>query len=198
MKATLTVEMDSRVDNIGRVLRQFIGDAPITKVVVAEPATAEQLAELAETDPVEFVARIEPASEPVAGEVAAPPEAPKTRKPRADAGKTRGPQQKTTEPAAPATPKQNTEGSDKSATPAPAAAVGAPVAAVPGKELTLDDAREALGRLNKTPNLGMPACMQHLQEFGTNRISAVKKEDYALFIQQADAKVAEALAAAAK
>lgn len=61
---------------------------------------------------------------------------------------------------------------------------------------TMDDARGALGLLNETPGLGMPACMQHLQEFGVNRISLLPKEKFAIFIKQAKEKVAEHKAAA--
>jgi hypothetical protein len=77
------------------------------------------------------------------------------------------------------------------ATPAPAA----DAAAGPAVEPTFDDVKAALARLHDTEGLGMEACRRHLQEFGTNRVSAVKKEDYRLFVKQADEKIAQHQAA---
>jgi hypothetical protein len=140
------------------------------------------------------------------------PEKP-ARKPRADRGQPRGPHKTTGEPAAsepgggqnsvapsqPAAPATPTQPQAAAPDVKPATA-GVPSvgAAAPAGELTLDDAREALGRINKTSGMGMPACMQHLQEFGINRISLLEKKMFATFIAQADAKIAEHLAAAAK
>lgn len=148
----------------------------------------------------------------------------KPRKPRSDAGQPRGPYGPRTQEAnaagagaptdTPSTPNAGGEptgsapvpsaapaaaASPETAAPAPApqqASAAANVAPTPGAAPTLDDARAALGRINKTPGLGMPACMTHLQDFGVNRISAVKPEDYARFIKEADEKVAHAVTAA--
>ena len=133
------------------------------------------------------------------------------RKPRADAGKPRGPY-KTTTTGEPAETVQQ-DGTDKAAALAPAkselpatpttsAAAGESVATKPGAtppapvaaEPTLDDARAALARINAVPGLGMEACLAHLAEFGTDRITLLKKEHYARFITAADAKVAAAKA----
>lgn len=160
---------------VDRVLRRFINaDAPITQVAVNEVVSAQQVSELAPEQP--------DMSKPA-------------RKPRADAGKSRGPNKTTTgEPAA----SEPGQGANSVATAPAAPATPTPIANPQdgGKELTLDDARAALGRINQTASLGMPACMQHLTEFKVNRISLLEKKDFALFIKQADAKVAEAVAAA--
>jgi hypothetical protein len=57
-------------------------------------------------------------------------------------------------------------------------------------EPTFDDARDAMGRINATASLGMPECIAHLASFGINRISLLKKEDFARFIAEANAKIA--------
>jgi hypothetical protein len=137
------------------------------------------------------------------------------RKPRADAGKPRGPY-KTTTTGEPAETVQQ-DGTDKAAALAPAkselpatpttsaAPEKAPaegdkpqpsgvVPATAAAEPTLDDARAALARINAVPGLGMEACLAHLAEFGTDRITLLKKEHYARFITAADAKVAAAKA----
>ena len=130
---------------------------------------------------------------------------PRQRKPRADAGKPRGPYKSTgvvaegaspntaspAEPASAATAPTNSEAPVASPTATPTTASAAPVASEPGKELTIDDARAALKRISDTKGLGMEACMTHLQEFGVTRISDLKAPDYALFVKQADQKVAE-------
>ena len=134
--------------------------------------------------------------------------APRQRKPRADAGKPRGPHKSTDsapvgvgsatpppdgQPQGGSTPPavSNSEAPVASPTATPTTASAAPAASESGKKLTIDDARAALKRISDTKGLGMEACMQHLQEFKVTRISDVKEADYALFIKQADEKVAE-------
>ena len=86
----------------------------------------------------------------------------------------------------PAVPSQGAEGKTVSGS--------APAAAAP----TIDDARAALALINKTPGMGMPAVMLHLQDFNTNRASLLKPEQYAAFIASAKQKVADHEAAAAR
>lgn len=145
------------------------------------------------------------------------------RKPRADAGKPRGPYKTTgadagttasstpgTTPAAgavggdpvttespPATPTAAASAPTISAAPAAEGnANGSPsVAGNPGPapaaaEPTEADAKAAMGRINKTEGLGMPACIDFLATFGVNRITLLPKEKYAEFIKAADALVA--------
>lgn len=139
------------------------------------------------------------------------------RKPRADAGKPRGPYKTTTTGADAGTTASSTPGT----TPAAGAVGGDPVAAesppatptaaasasttsaapeqtvTPAQsaapaaaEPTEADAKAAMGRINKTEGLGMPACIDFLETFGVNRITLLPKEKYAKFIKAADALVA--------
>jgi hypothetical protein len=131
------------------------------------------------------------------------------RKPRADAGKPRGPYKTNGEPAASVPGAADATASAKPEAPATPANSAAPekapaegdkpqpsgvVPATAAAEPTLDDARAALARINAVPGLGMEACLAHLAEFGTDRITLLKKEHYARFIAAADAKVAAAKA----
>ncbi|HEY7680680.1 MAG TPA: hypothetical protein VIC04_09210 [Terriglobia bacterium] len=75
--------------------------------------------------------------------------------------------------------------------PQPSGVATAPTAAAPAAELTVTDARNALKRMSDTKGMGTPACIQHLKEFGVNKLSDLKPDQFALFIAQADAKVAE-------
>ena len=150
----------------------------------------------------------------------------KTRKPRADAGKPRGPYKSTgadagttasstpgTTPAADAVGGDPVTTESPSATPTAAASAptnsaaptqaitpapesATPAAAEPAKELTETDARAALARINQTAGLAMPACMAHLAKFGVDRITKLPKEKYAEFIKSADELIAARKAAA--
>jgi hypothetical protein len=144
----------------------------------------------------------------------------KPRKPRNDAGKPRGPYKTTGADAgttASSTPGTTSDadavGGDPVTTESPsatptAAASAPPASAAPATadaqapeaqrteppasaaEPTFDDARDAMGRINATASLGMPECIAHLASFGINRISLLKKEDFARFIAEANAKIA--------
>ena len=59
------------------------------------------------------------------------------------------------------------------------------------KELTIDDARAALKRINDTKGLGTPVCIGHLQAFGVNRISDLPANMYEDFIFRADEMIAK-------
>lgn len=142
----------------------------------------------------------------------------KPRKPRNDAGKPRGPYKTNGGPAAstpadqadvaassaaaPVSPTNaaapavaNTDGVSPAKAESPNSGSGAtpPAAAAP---LTEADARAALKRINETPGLGMEAVMAHLRDFGTNRASLLKPEQYADFIASASEKIAAVKAAA--
>lgn len=167
-----------------------------------------------------------PRSEPTAGATSAAggAQAPvdaagkKPRKPRNDAGKPRGPYKTNGGPAAstpadqadvaassaaaPVSPTNaaapavaNTDGVSPAKAESPNSGSGAtpPAAAAP---LTEADARAALKRINETPGLGMEAVMAHLRDFGTNRASLLKPEQYADFIASASEKIAAVKAAA--
>lgn len=129
----------------------------------------------------------------------------KIRKPRSDAGKVRGPYKlngepatseptkladsaaiKVAVPATPPTPAAQASTVPASSAKTPHAAPSAPTAAAP----TPEDARAALKRMADTEGFGTPACIAHLKEFKVNRLSELKPESYALFIKQADDKVA--------
>ena len=144
-------------------------------------------------------------------DIATPQPEKKPRKPRNDAGKPRGPYKTNGEPAAsePGVGGQNSVAPSQPAAPATPTTSAAPgkapaegdkpqpsgvVPATAAAEPTLDDARAALARINAVPGLGMEACLAHLAEFGTDRITLLKKEHYARFITAADAKVAAAKA----
>jgi hypothetical protein len=131
----------------------------------------------------------------------------KPRKPRNDAGKPRGPYKTNGGPAAsepgtagdsastvPAAPVSPTNAAAPAAGAQPESEKTAPAAAAP----TLDDVRAALALINKTPGMGMPAVMLHLQDFNTNRASLLKPEQYAAFVASAKQKVADHEAAAAR
>ena len=135
--------------------------------------------------------------------VAAP--AKKLRKPRSDAGKVRGPYKTaggapdgtpsttaptSAAPASPPAPEPAAPVQDGVLLPEPTVATptgGAPAAA----DLTIDDARAALKRINNTKGLGTPVCIGHLQGFGVNRISDLPKDQYAEFIRRADEMIAK-------
>lgn len=146
-----------------------------------------------------------------------PEQVKKPRKPRNDAGKPRGPY-KTSNNAGEnqaeaqagssgaAAPVPVPVGVDSPVSPAPAPAapvadkaespsVATPAAAAP---LTEADARAALKRINETPGLGMEAVMTHLRDFGVNRVTLLKPEQYADFVKRAVEKVAAVTAAAAR
>jgi hypothetical protein len=145
----------------------------------------------------------------------------KPRKPRNDAGKPRGPYKTnggpassnpgvpesalapTPQPAEPVSPTNvaapavaNTDGVSPAKAESPNSGSGATPPAAAAH--TLDDARAALALINKTPGMGMPAVMLHLQDFGTNRASLLKPEQYAAFVASAKQKVADHEAAVAR
>lgn len=170
----------------------LIGGLPATqpgpKVVVV---LDDQAATLAERTGTTFTPVVTPTPAPTDTQSLPQPPADKpARKPRADAGRTRGPHKDTTL----AAPEKATA-EPQSATPP---VVVAPAAADPSAKPTKEDAIAALGRINKTAGMGMPACMEFLKLFGVNRISILPPESFALFIKQADEKIAEHLAAAGK
>jgi hypothetical protein len=121
------------------------------------------------------------------------PEKP-ARRPRSDAGKPRGPHKNDAPQGATVAPPATAAQTPPAETP-PAAPAPAPSTPQNGGELTIDDARDALGRISLTPNMGMQGCMDHLKEFGVDRITKLPAEKYADFIVAADAKVAKAKAA---
>jgi hypothetical protein len=130
----------------------------------------------------------------------------KPRKPRNDAGKPRGPYKTNGGPASsnPGVPESALAPTPQPAEPvsptntAGAVPEGQSPAAGGSPAPTLDDARAALALINKTPGMGMPAVMLHLQDFGTNRASLLKPEQYAAFVASAKQKVADHEAAVAR
>ena len=126
----------------------------------------------------------------------------KPRKPRSDAGRVRGPY-KTAGGAPDGTPPNEipSTAAPTSAAPAsPPAPASEPSAGPAGltlaaaevdKELTIDDARAALKRINDTKGLGTPVCIGHLQAFGVNRISDLPANMYEDFIFRADEMIAK-------
>lgn len=212
MKAVLTLEFDKLAD-LREAVQRLAPNGPTMNIQLLKPAapvSPEVVPFVPVPQPMAENADLTTASnaaDPGAGLVPKAPAKP-PRKPRADAGKPRGPYKTTTtgEPvtpeavraadsdaetaAAPATP---TKSAAPTSTPAGAAAATEPsVAADPSKPLTLDDARAALALISGTKGMGMAACMQHLGAFGVIRISDLKPEHYPLFIRQAREKVAEA------
>jgi hypothetical protein len=192
VKASITLEFDNPASLYAAVDRLRGKDVSFT---VSIPPTAK----LGDLEPRPAI--------PVTptGEVIAQPVVEKTRKPRADAGKPRGPYKTNGEPAASVPGAADATASAKPEAPATPANSAAPekapaegdkpqpsgvVPATAAAEPTLDDARAALARINAVPGLGMEACLAHLAEFGTDRITLLKKEHYARFIAAADAKVA--------
>jgi hypothetical protein len=130
----------------------------------------------------------------------------KPRKPRNDAGKPRGPYKTNGGPASsnPGVPESALAPTPQPAEPvsptntAGAVPEGQSPAAGGSPAPTLDDVRAALALINKTPGMGMPAVMLHLQDFNTNRASLLKPEQYAAFVASAKQKVADHEAAAAR
>lgn len=105
------------------------------------------------------------------------------RKARADAGKPRGPNKRTTETAAPAlTPVATTE--------QPAVeAVAAEQAPIPAASTapSLEDARAALKRVVDDQNRGAAAGMANLKAFGVTRVGDLPEDRRAAFIAKCDA-----------
>ena len=137
----------------------------------------------------------------------AEPAAEKTRKPRSDAGKPRGPYKTNGEPAAGEAQQETAKASAESSSPTTTDSPDARVAeqrtvnppeagANPVGGPTLDDAKAALGRIKDTKGLGTPTCIGHLQSYGVNRISDLPKEKYAEFIKAADELIARHAAGA--
>ncbi len=227
MKITVTQEFENIED-----AQAFLGKLAVAPDQVAKPAAASVATAPsgAATGAPDATATGQRHTEHGGGATASTPQppAPRTRKPRNDAGKPRGPYKTGTEPnanaggaGAPAANPSGAPAGQQAATPAAALtdaekekavrdaeaykaddaartalqASRDTAAAAPGAELTQDDARAALRRINDTKGLGTPACIAHLQDFGVNQLSLLPKEKYALFIKQADEKVAEFLAA---
>lgn len=204
MKITVTKEFGSP-EEAAAWLRVFSGE-PVHTVVVPRITSVADANELIE--PILGTGKALPGQTPEK----------KPRKPRNDAGKPRGPYKTNggpaasepgttadsvaTTPAAPVSPtnaaapeKASAEASKESTGATVGVASTAPAAAAP---LTEADARAALKRINQTPGLGMEAVMTHLRDFGVNRITLLKPEQYAAFIQAADEKIAAVTAAAAR
>jgi hypothetical protein len=105
----------------------------------------------------------------------------KARKPRADAGKPRGPYNKAAEaPAETAAAEQTVKASP--ASPAPTTAAAAPA---PAAELTIDDLKAAMTVLAKKKNI--EANMAVLRKFGVGQVSKLPKEHYAAFLAAVNA-----------
>jgi hypothetical protein len=147
-----------------------------------------------------------------AGEVITQPVVEKTRKPRADAGKPRGPYNtaKTTgEPAAsePSPIPANSVAGPTLAAPATPTTPASPDARVAeqrtvnppeaganpvgGPTLTLDDAKAALRRVKDTKGLGTPACIGLIQSFGFDRISDLPAEKFPELLVRVDEMIAK-------
>jgi hypothetical protein len=201
VKASITLEFDNPASLYAAVDRLRGKDVSFT---VSIPPTAK----LGDLEPRPAI--------PVTptGEVIAQPVVEKTRKPRADAGKPRGPY-KTSTTGEPAASEPGVQGGDLPVAPQPAAPVTPTTSASPdarvaeqrtvnppeaganpvgGPTLTLDDARAALKRIKDTKGLATPACIAHIQSFGVDAISKLPAEKYAEFIRQADEKIAAHLA----
>ena len=194
MKATLTLEFDNAAALHAFVDRMRSKDAPMPGAFI--PANVLGAPRPVANEPV-------PVQTQGAG-------SDKTRKPRSDAGKPRGPYKKGEETTGEATGSDatsvaqtapNTDASPSpttSAAPTPSTASAVSDAAKPtpsdAAEPTLDDAKAALGRIKDTKGLGTPTCIGHLQSYGVNRISDLPKEKYAEFIQAADALIAKHVA----
>jgi hypothetical protein len=195
-KIILTVESDDP-QFVSRVMRALRKDETaavpmhINLVPPQEPATVE---EQSESTPAEspagaaaeetVVQPFQPAAPAVSGEK--PP-----RKPRSDAGKPRGAYKKSdnVELAEQLREQKNAAAPEQAITPAPESAVPAAAAPAATGALTIEDARAALDRINKTAALGMAGCIAHLNSFGYARVSDLPKDKYAEFIAAADAKI---------
>lgn len=195
MKITITHEFDNPGEAFAFLQRMMPG---ANQVVVTEPA--------APAEPVSTPVASAGAASVAAPAAAAPAKPP--RKPRADAGKPRGPYKTGQEikdamnaaeaaakdangagAGAPTDTPTATSGPEPTGSAPVPPAASAPAASSPGK-LTLADVRAKLEELKNTEGLGMPACMDQLKEFGVNRISAVKEEQYPDFVAKIDAKIA--------
>jgi hypothetical protein len=178
MKVTITQDFDS-VEDAADFLARVLGTAaqqPEQVINIVPPAT--------------FTA------EAVAAHTAAVTAGAKVRKPRADAGKPRGPHKdKDAAPAAPAAQAQEAQRAEPVPPPAPAtppqapAKVDAAPPVSPTAGVTLEDARAEMKRLNDTKGKGMDACIATLKAFGVNRISDLPKEKIGDFIKDVQAQI---------
>ena len=136
----------------------------------------------------------------------------KTRKPRADAGKPRGPYKTSTtgEPAASEPGPTGLSGPVPPVAPVSPTTTAAPSSAEAQAKkadkaadqltsaaatLTLDDAKAALRRVKDTKGLGTPACIGLIQSFGFDRISDLPAEKFPELLRQVDAMIAKQAAA---
>jgi hypothetical protein len=182
VKASITLEFDNPASLYAAVDRLRGKDAvtvniPPNSFVVAQDVRAEHVAHVDEQSlPTET----------------------KTRKPRADAGKPRGPyktstnnagaEQGGTQPTEEAgAPAAGGPGPD---TPAPAPSSAAPVTGA-AASLTLDDAKAALRRVKDTKGLGTPACIGLIQSFGFDRISDLPAEKFPELLVRVDEMIAK-------
>jgi hypothetical protein len=135
----------------------------------------------------------------------------RTRKPRADAGKPRGPYKKgDTTTGEPAASEPGVQGAGIPASPQPEALATPTTTASPdarvaeqrtvnppeaganpvgGPTLTLEDAKAALRRVKDTKGLGTPACIGLIQSFGFDKISDLPAAQFAEFIRVADERI---------
>jgi hypothetical protein len=183
MKAiALTLEFHSLAELHGAVsrLRGAVEQTTVITYPVKEPEDAEIV------------------GEPQQGEQLKRP-----RKPRSDAGQPRGTYKTTGEPAAsepgqavnsvaaaPATPATPTHNAAPPASRS-GATVGESATAPAGAAPTFEDARAALKRISSEKGMGTEACMVHLNQFGVVQITKLPEAMYAVFIKQADEKIAE-------
>lgn len=232
MKAVLTLEFDKLADlreavqrlttpteqRVERVVanKPYLPHENVTLNTTAPAQGAAPLPELTATNGTaggapDAVATTPPAaSSQQASTAETPPKPP--RKPRADAGKPRGPHKSTTtgEPAASEAVRAANSDAETAAAPATPTNSAAPqqtghsavsageniaapaAAAADPSKLTIDDVRAAIARISGTKGLGMQGCMDILKEFSVLRVTDLKQEQYAKFIASANDKVAKA------
>lgn len=189
MKITITQEFDS-VDEVLAFLAPHVrgqlgaGTPPPTLTINVAGGSAGTQAQEGAGAPA-AASPIPPAAPFTGLEHGEQPKRP--RKPRADAGKPRGPYKVTTnaEPEGAGAPAATVEAQEATAT---AASAAAPQAASSGEasssaELTLEGMRDLLRQLNAAPGKGVMACTLALREFGVLRISELPKEKYAEFAE---------------